>query len=576
MEKPIFGLFATFQKPEEEKLSWSWLWSGFVVSIILFIALCCSGVNFGFISYYHTSYNDLPDYVFGLYQNHTTYFGMLNQYIFYFSIISFVLGIVVPYLLKSNLIFEKNRVPFWKKFWIPLEIIILLLAIDDKILSFPMARLYGGIACNKFLNNTIRVIMGETLYNDDTFFLVIYFFFLVLFWMFFYFLGYQLSALFQMGEGAYIKKRTLTYKLCKLIQKGYHEFVYEIVHYDFSRKNFTLILRVLLGNLVVLLVLFSVCDYFDAPAWVVRTLLVIYFGITLVFSAYFLSRIRKKYNNLFEATKNLAGGDLDINVAQDWGSFEPIKNELNSVSENVRVALENELRSQKMKTELITNVSHDLKTPLTTIITYVDLLKDENLSPETRSEYLQILDKKSQRLKVLIEDLFEVSKATSGNMKLDLHPVDILNLIRQVVFELDKQLKAPNLDIRYHFDEEKRILLLDSEKTYRIFENLFGNIAKYSLPGTRVYVESQKTDERYQIVLKNISAQELEPNPEHLTERFVRGDQSRNSEGSGLGLAIAKSFAEIQGGTMDVETDGDLFKVILKFMIKELPEKEEK
>ena len=179
-------------------------------------------------------------------------------------------------------------------------------------------------------------------------------------------------------------------------------------------------------------------------------------------------------------------------------------------------------------------------------------------------------------MKVLIEDLFEVSKATCGNMKLDLHPVDILNLIRQVVFELDKQLKAANLDVRYHFDEEKRILLLDSEKTYRIFENLFGNIAKYSLPGTRVYVESQKTDERYQIVLKNISAQELEPNPEHLTERFVRGDQSRNSEGSGLGLAIAKSFAEIQGGTMDVETDGDLFKVILKFMIKELTEKEEK
>ena len=576
MKKRIFGLFAIFQKPEEEKLSWSWLWSGFVVAIVLFIVLCCSNVRFDFISHYHICYKDSPDYVYGLYQNRKTDFGLLNQYIFYFSIISFVLGIVVPYLLKRNLIFERNRVPFWKKFWIPLEGIIFLLAIDDKILSFHMAQLYGEIACNKFLNNIVRVFMGDTGNHDDIFFLAIYFFFLVLFLILFYFLGYQLSALFQMGEGAYIKKRTLIYRLCKLIQKGYHDFVYEIVHYDFTRKNFTLILRVLLGNFFVLLVLFSACDYFKAPAWVTRILLVIYFVITLVFSAYFLSRIRKKYNNLFEATKNLADGDLDINIAQDWGSFEPIKNELNSVSENVRVALENELRSQKMKTELITNVSHDLKTPLTTIITYVDLLKDENLSPETRSEYLQILDKKSQRLKVLIEDLFEVSKATSGNMKLDLHPVDILNLIRQVVFELDKQLKAANLDIRYHFDEEKMILLLDSEKTFRIFENLFGNIAKYSLPGTRVYVTSQKLDDHYQIVLKNISAQELDSDPYHLTERFVRGDKSRNSEGSGLGLAIAKSFAEIQGGTMDVETDGDLFKVILKFMIKELPEKEKK
>ena len=144
MKKPIFGLFAIFQKPEEEKLSWSWLWSGFVFSIFLFIVLCCTGINFEFISYYHASYTDSPDYVSGLYQNHKTYFGMLNQYVFYFSIISFVLGIVVPYLLKKHLKFEKNRIPFWEKIWIPLEGIILFLAIDDKILSFHVVKLYGA------------------------------------------------------------------------------------------------------------------------------------------------------------------------------------------------------------------------------------------------------------------------------------------------------------------------------------------------------------------------------------------------------------------------------------------------
>ncbi len=164
-------------------------------------------------------------------------------------------------------------------------------------------------------------------------------------------------------------------------------------------------------------------------------------------------------------------------------------------------------------------------------------------------------------MKVLIEDLFEVSKATSQNMTLNIVDVDIMNLVKQVAFELGDKLEAAALDLRMNLTEEKVILPLDSQKTYRIFENLFGNIAKYAMPGTRVYVNGFRIDDMVVITLKNISAQEITVDSSELTERFVRGDVSRNTEGSGLGLAIAKSFTELQGGKLELEVDGDLFKV---------------
>ena len=218
-----------------------------------------------------------------------------------------------------------------------------------------------------------------------------------------------------------------------------------------------------------------------------------------------------------------------------------------------------------MKSELITNVSHDLKTPLTTITTYVDLMKDENATPEQKQEYLEILEKKCQRLKVLIEDLFEVSKATSGAMNLRYVNVDICSLIKQVRLEIADKLEAARLDVRLELPEEKVIVSLDSQKTYRIFENLFQNIAKYALEGTRVYVRGKVEEGQIHISLKNISASEITMDASELAERFVRGDASRNTEGSGLGLAIAKSLTELQGGIFRLENDGDLFKVFLVF-----------
>ena len=257
----------------------------------------------------------------------------------------------------------------------------------------------------------------------------------------------------------------------------------------------------------------------------------------------------------------MAEGNLNVVIKEDLGVFEPFRPELLKIQSGFRKAVDEEVKSQKMKAELITNVSHDLKTPLTAIITYVNLLKDENITEEQRKEYLDVLERKSIRLKVLIEDLFEVSKANSQNITLNLTNVDIMSLVKQVAFEMSDKLEAAGVDLRMNLTDEKLILSLDSQKTYRIYENLFGNIAKYALKGTRVYIDGFRENDKVILNFKNISAQEITVDSADLTERFVRGDASRNTEGSGLGLAIVKSFTELQGGELAIDVDGDLFKV---------------
>jgi len=298
--------------------------------------------------------------------------------------------------------------------------------------------------------------------------------------------------------------------------------------------------------------------------------LVLYSFLLYLILKRYLSKIQMQYNNLLKATNAIAQGRFDNKLAEDFGIFEGYKNELYQIQNGFGKAVEEEVRSQRMKTELITNVSHDLKTPLTAIITYVDLLKEENVTPEQRKSYLNTLERKSLRLKVLIEDLFEISKASSGNVRLEPVAVDICNLMRQVYLEHEDQMTQNGLDVRFDLPEEKIILQLDSQKTYRIFENLYVNVTKYALQNTRVYVQARviiiKEGKRtIHIEMKNISAQELTVTPTDLTERFVRGDASRNTEGSGLGLAIAKSFSELQGGRFYVEIDGDLFKAVLEW-----------
>ena len=255
-----------------------------------------------------------------------------------------------------------------------------------------------------------------------------------------------------------------------------------------------------------------------------------------------------------------------VNGIKNSGDFSLGKEEIEKIQTGFKKAVDEEVKSQRMKTELVTNVSHDLKTPLTAIITYVNLLKMEH-DPERQKEYIDVLDRKSLRLKALIEDLFEISKASSRSVNLNIIEMDIVNLFKQVKLEMEEKITEANLDFRLDIPEEKVIVALDGQKTYRIFENLIGNAVKYAMPHTRVYVKIAAEEGEAVFRMKNVSATELTFNPEEITERFVRGDSARNTEGSGLGLAIVKSFVEIQKGKFWIETEADLFKAEIRWKL---------
>ena len=290
---------------------------------------------------------------------------------------------------------------------------------------------------------------------------------------------------------------------------------------------------------------------------------VMYSILLFILFKYTCGKIQEEYDRLLDATRQIAAGDLNTSMKEEMGLFNPIRDELASIQDGFQKAVQEEVRSRNMKTELITNVSHDLKTPLTAIITYVDLLKKEDLTDEERREYVDTLEKKSNRLKVLIEDLFEVSKATTDNLVMNYAEVDLVNLIKEVRLENEDKITSSSLDFRWNLPEEKCILRLDPQRTFRVIDNLVQNILKYSMPNSRVYIALQDQTTQVTVSFKNMSAVEMNFTPEEITERFARGDLSRNTEGSGLGLAIAQSFTELQGGEFKVETDADLFKVTI-------------
>lgn len=368
-----------------------------------------------------------------------------------------------------------------------------------------------------------------------------------------WYLGICVRAVRELGLKEYIKQKCIFYRIFPFIKSKILAFYEEVCHFDVTRNAHKLIIKIVLLNAVILFVI--------SCFWVTGFPLTIAYSVLLyIILRKYISDLQKKYGQLLHATNEIAEGNLNVTITEDLGVFEPFKPQVIRIQNGFKNAVEEEIRSQRMKAELITNVSHDLKTPLTAIITYINLLKDEGITDEQRREYLNTLERKSLRLKVLIEDLFEVSKANSQAITLNIMDVDIMNLVKQVSFEMKDKMEASCLDVRINLTDEKIILPLDSQKTYRIYENLLGNIAKYAMPGTRVYVNGFRIDDTVIITLKNISAQEITVDTAELTERFVRGDASRNTEGSGLGLAIAKSFMELQGGELSLEVDGDLFK----------------
>ena len=378
----------------------------------------------------------------------------------------------------------------------------------------------------------------------------------------------NLRRIFVLGPIPYFKEYSLLVSQKCGIRKGVKEAwetmgrwrkraMDTLLDLKLSDVNNRMILKVVGLNFVILAVI--TCFWYYG-----LILLVIYSAVLFYFLRGYFRDIREKYDRLNIAAAAIANGDLKTEILADTGLFEPVAESLQKIQEGFGKAVEEEVKSQRMKTELITNVSHDLKTPLTAIITYVDLLKKEE-DPGKQKEYVEVLEKKSQRLKVLIEDLFEISKAGSGNVKLELMDVDVVNLFKQVKLELEDKIKKADLDFRCSYPEEKLTVRLDSQKTYRIFENLLVNIVKYAMPHTRVFIEILREDDQAVIRMKNISEQELNIQGQELTERFVRGDAARNTEGAGLGLAIVKSFVELQGGEFGIEIDGDLFKTQVRF-----------
>lgn len=286
--------------------------------------------------------------------------------------------------------------------------------------------------------------------------------------------------------------------------------------------------------------------------------------ITLV-PIYIMRKI-SSFSQLVNGSEQIVSGNFDYAIKEAGsGLIKKLAQNFNNIKNGFKASVESQVKSERLKTELITNVSHDLKTPLTSIINYVDLLKNKDLSEEEKEGYIGVLDKKAQRLKVLIEDLFEASKMTSGAVELNREKLDIVAMLKQTLGEFDERINNSDLTFRAKLPSEKIYLNLDGKKTWRVFENLINNALKYSQPNTRVYIELIDSMSSVKVVIKNISNYEMDFDVEEISERFKRGDKSRNTEGSGLGLAIAKSIVELQEGAMNIEIDGDVFKVTVEF-----------
>lgn len=377
----------------------------------------------------------------------------------------------------------------------------------------------------------------------------------------------HIRQMFALGLRQYIKEYTLVGSFCRFIARLWRrgkKLVCSVREIDFGEKGNRTLRKAVLINLAVIVLL--CCTWIIGIAGAV-----LYSMLLLVFLTSQYKKIQQQYQNVHEMAARMAEGKLDAVYTGDCGAFTGLSEELSRVQQGFQTAVAEEVKSQRMKTELITNVSHDLKTPLTAIITYVDLLKNPELPAGERESYIEILEQKSSRLKVLIEDLFEVSKANSGTIALHPAELDLVALLQEVQIELEDKIMQSGIEFRMNLplDAEgkpaKLLLMLDGEKTSRIFENLIVNIVKYGMPGSRAYIDVIEEERAVCVTLKNMSRTELNFDTTEITERFVRGDASRNTEGSGLGLAIAKSFAEAQGGSLEIQTDGDLFKAVVSF-----------
>lgn len=343
-------------------------------------------------------------------------------------------------------------------------------------------------------------------------------------------------------------KSTLIYFICHEIKKTYT-----------NRKVTT---KVILLFLAFSIILFTLVALAMDSAFFVLILIGYLFAVL-----WFLIQAAIKFNKVREAVKSIYEGNTNIrlNETEMKGVLKELTIYINDIAGGLSNAINQSLKSERLKTELITNVSHDIKTPLTSIINYVDLLKKEKMPNEKCTEYLMILENKSQRLKKLTEDLIEASKASSGNIKLNIERINVNELVKQISGEFEDRFKAKGLEEILTLPEEEIFINADGRYMYRVLENIYSNAAKYALENTRVYMDIIPKQKTVVIQMKNVSKEKLNISVDELMQRFVRGEASRNTEGSGLGLSIANSLTELQGGKFHIYLDGDLFKVTIGF-----------
>lgn len=368
------------------------------------------------------------------------------------------------------------------------------------------------------------------------------------------YLGLSVIKRIKVGQ---LLRNTILWRICRFIKRICLKIVNSINENTKLSTRITFACIGFLGISFILILFGSAGVMFLIGFW-------IYVYLWILLKAGEIIKVQKALKNIYEGNTN-----IELDEKELHGVLKEMAIYVNDIAGGFSNAVKESIKSERMKTELITNVSHDIKTPLTSIINYVDLLKKEDIHDEKAREYLEILDNKSQRLKKLIEDLVEASKASSGNIKLEKQLININELIKQVGGEFEDRFKDKGLELIADYLEEDAYIMVDNRYIYRIIENLYSNVSKYALENSRVYIDIKKKDNTISVAIKNISKERLNISTEELMQRFVRGDSSRNTEGSGLGLSIAKSLTELQGGKFDIYLDGDLFKVVIEFESKE-------
>ena len=366
------------------------------------------------------------------------------------------------------------------------------------------------------------------------------------------------------------KKDIFENSLIKKIFKILNNFFFSILKY---RKRTPLITTLIIMGVVSIVIIGLSMMYLHKTWYWGNQLLgyIVYVSVPSILIVIIVLYVIKKLiylNKIMEGAQEIKNGKIDYKIEiQGNDSFTILAENINNISEGLDNAIDEKLKSERMKSELITNVSHDLKTPLTAIINYVGLIKkEEDIQPPYLNDYVNILDNKSKRLKVLIEDLFEASKASSGTINLNIEKLNLSQLLKQSIGENEEKLAKSNLELIIDLPKDPVYINCDGKRMYRVFENLLTNIAKYSLENTRVYIQIKENGDNVYVDMKNISSYQLNFEPDEITERFKRGDLSRNTEGSGLGLAIAKDLVELQNGKFEIQIDADLFKVELVFI----------